>query len=406
MQPLPTSLVWPTRFLLTLVLLVVVQLIAMPTSVWQMLGERSLIGEGWGIFETVPMFEQISVAPARTVTAAFYFLIPISIVVLVYRLGWRAATTYLPWTISGIGAASALLGLMQVLLPATPELYFYVYTNQGAPVGFFANVNNHAIFLLMTMAFTSVLLSGFFSTRQRTDHQTGLLLFAGGLGGLQLLGVLAAGSVAGYLLLVPVLGLCALIMQSQKRLFNPMPLLIGTLILIPSVLLIAHSPLLSGLGTTVITNEGPMSRLGLAEVGLEVFWDHFLLGTGLGTFEPVFKAYEDPETVSLTYANHVHNDYLQWAIETGIVGFSLLLAALIWLVRQMFRAWQMTAYPTRRMRRAAATAALVPILHSLIEYPLRTPSTLALASLCIALMILPRELSRKSRTVESASREL
>lgn len=401
LNALPGSLKWPIRFLAALLVLVLLQLVLMPLGLWRLFGDRALIIEGWDLFEFKPGFDQISYEPGRTLTALFYVLIPTAFLLVVHRLGWRNVAPYLPWTIAGIGAASALLGILQVLRPGMPELYLYVYTNRGAPVGFFANVNNHAIFLLMTMAFTSVLLAGFFVKRKRkTDRDTGLLIVAAVLGAVQILGVLAAGSVAGYLLLIPTLVFCFLIAHGGRQSIDLKSILIGGLVLIPIVLIVAYSPLLSGLGQTTVINDGPMSRLGLAEVGIGVFWDHFLLGTGLGTFETVFKSYENPETVSLMYANHVHNDYLQWAIETGIVGLSLLVAFVTWVFRQVIRVWRSEEDSTTRIRRAAAVAVLVPIMHSFIEYPLRTPATMALASLCIALIIVPYVSARSNKRRE------
>jgi|GEM_PF-652592 len=404
LNALPASLKWPIRFLAALLILALLQLVLMPLGLWRLFGDRDLIEDGWSLFQHNPGFEQISYQPGRTLTALFYVLIPSSILLVVHRLGWRKVVPFLPWTIAGIGAASALLGILQVLRPGMPELYLYVYTNQGAPVGFFANVNNHAIFLLMTLAFTSVLLAGFFAKRKRkTDRDTGLLIVAAVMGAVQVMGVLAAGSVAGYLLLAPTLVFCFLIAHSGRKSIDLKTILLVGLGLIPIVLIVAYSPLLSGLGQTTIVNNGPMSRLGLAEVGLSIFWDHFLLGTGLGTFETVFKSYENPETVSLMYANHVHNDYLQWAIETGIIGLSLLVAFVAWVLRQVIRVWRATEDSTTRIRRAAAAAVLVPVMHSFIEYPLRTPATMALASLCIALIIVPYVSSRRSQSSEDAA---
>ncbi|NQY13045.1 MAG: O-antigen ligase family protein, partial [Henriciella sp.] len=401
LNALPGSLKWPMRFLGALLILVLFQLVLMPLGLWRLFGDRTLIEEGWSLFQLKPGFDQISYAPGRSLTALLYVLIPTAFLLVVHRLGWRNVVSSLPWTIAGIGAASALLGILQVVRPGMPELYLYVYTNRGAPVGFFANVNNHAIFLLMTMMFTSVLLAGFLSKRKRkSDRETGLLLVAAVLGAMQLLGGLAAGSVAGYLLLVPTLVFCFLIAQDGRQSIDLQTILVAGLVLIPIALVVGYSPLLSGLGQTTVINDGPMSRLGLAEVGLAVFWDHFLLGTGLGTFETVFKAYEDPDTVTLLYANHVHNDYLQWAIETGVIGLGLLVACLAWVLRQVLRVWRSAGDSTTRIRRAAAAAVLVPIMHSFIEYPLRTPATMALASLCIALIIVPYVSSRRSKSRE------
>lgn len=395
LQNLPGSFKWLSGLMLACFALAVVQLIELPTFVWRLLGDRTEIEAGWGLHRLDQNFQQISMAPSRTVTAMFYLLIPAAMLLVTARLGWRATVANLPWTIASLGAASAFLGLLQVLLPSVPELYLYVYTNPGSPAGFFANINQQAIFLLMCMPFTAVLLAKISSKRERSDKDNAILIGAGLLAAIQLVGVLAAGSVAGYLILLPVLGLCFLITQSQRRSFDLRPALLGLVVLFPAILLVAYSPQLSGLGVTSVTNDGPMSRVALADVGFDIYLDHFLFGTGLGTFEPVFKIYEDPETVSLKYANHVHNDYLQWAIEMGAVGLLILIGFLAWLSKKIVGVWRKAEDSSTRLRRAAATAVIVPLLHSFVEYPLRSPSIMALASLCVVVLVLPYVSARR-----------
>ena len=44
------------------------------------------------------------------------------------------------------------------------------------------------------------------------------------------------------------------------------------------------------------------------------------LGSGLGTFEDIYRTQERPETVTNAFLNHAHNDYLELWLETGLVG--------------------------------------------------------------------------------------
>ncbi|MGA1343752.1 MAG: hypothetical protein ACO33A_12065, partial [Hyphomonas sp.] len=43
------------------------------------------------------------------------------------------------------------------------------------------------------------------------------------------------------------------------------------------------------------------------------------------------------------------------------------------------------------LRRAASVACLVPVLHSLVDYPLRMPAVAVLAAMCLALMVVPQK---------------
>lgn len=385
----PISLGALPIFLVSYVAIALMQQLALPAGLLGGGDDRALVAEGRQLLQLGTRFQSISFVPSNTSAAMAYALIPAAVLLLTVKLGWRSVVRFLPWTMAVLGASSALLGLLQVVLPSAPELYLYVYTNRGLPVGVFSNVNHHASFLLMTLAYSSVLLAGVSARKLRTDADIAKLILTVLLCGLQLLGILAAGSVAGYLILIPVLGLCLFIVKSRRHRFKikqAIPVAIGVLVMIAAVV---ASPRLTDLGSTSIANDGPMSRLGIAEVGLEVYADHYFLGTGLGTFESVFKLHENQETVSLDFANHAHNDYLQWCIETGLPGLILLGAFLFWLGPRMRRAWHRLDSPAFRMRRAATIATLVPLLHSFVDYPLRSPSILALASLGVVILVLP-----------------
>ena len=395
----PPSVKWVIGFLGCYVLLGLFHLLDLPVGVWRMFGGREIIEEGWQLLDVSPSFESLSVAPRRTYNALVYVLVPFAALLLLLRLGWRATATYLPWTIVGLGTFSALLGLGQVLMPSGSGLYIYQFTNEGLPVGLFSNVNHQASFLLMSLAFTAVLIGDLRSLEKTSDVDMAKRVLIGLCASLQLLGILTAGSVAGYLLLIPMLAMGLLILQSQRREFRLVRLVVPAMIIIPMIMLVAYSPQLSNLGVTSIENDGPTSRVGIAEISFSLLRDHIWFGGGLGTFEPLFKVYEDPDTVGLVFANHAHNDYLQWAIETGLLGVVLLVIFLGWLIRQMLSAWRMSGDRTVRIRRAAAAALTVSALHSFVDFPLRSPSILFLASICVVLLILPsRRIGREDTT--------
>ena len=389
-EQIPTSAKWLIGFLLGYTLLGLFHLLELPIGVWNLFGGRETIKEGWEVLELKPAFETLSMTPTRTFNALVYVLVPFAALLLLLRLGWRAVVAFLPWTIVGLGAFGAFLGLAQVLMPEDAGLYIYQNTNVGLPVGLFANVNHQASFLLMSLAFSAVLIGDLRSREKTSDIDMAKRILIGLCTVLQFLGVLTAGSVAGYLLLVPTLAMMFLIVQSQRREFKIIRLAIPAMIIIPMIMLVAYSPQLSNLGVTSIENDGPTSRVGIFEIGLSVLREHIWLGGGLGSFEPLFKAYEDPETVGLVFANHAHNEYLQWAIETGLIGLALLVVFLGWLMRQLFSVWRAGGDRTVRTRRAAAAAISVVLLHSVVDYPLRSPSILFFASICVVLLILPQ----------------
>lgn len=365
-------------------------LIALPAETMEDLPGRELIPAGWELLGIEPRHFPLSMAPERTSSALAYLILPLAAILIVFRLGWTRATSGLPWAVALMGAASAALGLAQVLLPAEDGLYLFENTSRGLPVGFFANANHQASFLLMTLPFTAVLVGQTRSDWRSGDKDMARLVIIGALSALQIIGIMAVGSVAGYLMLLPILLLSVLVVGSRRRTFSGKYSTAALLaILIGGTGLVASSPQLSGLGMTSFSDEG-MSRLAMARVTSEALDDHIWLGSGLGTFEPVFKLYEDPSGVTATFANHAHNEYLQWALETGLPGLLLLTAFLIWWLWQSAKAWRTTDGETARVRRAASVATLVVFLHSFVDYPARTPAILFFATVCLALLVMER----------------
>ena len=46
------------------------------------------------------------------------------------------------------------------------------------------------------------------------------------------------------------------------------------------------------------------------------------IGSGLGTFVPVYAMFEKPQDASPAYVNHAHNDILEVSLETGVLGLA------------------------------------------------------------------------------------
>lgn len=365
------------------------QQVPLPHAIWQNLGDRSAVSDGLELMglpanKAMP----ISLAPSESFLSLFGTLPPLAIFILFVALGWRFAAARLNWAIPLFGAAGALLGLAQILMGNSDYLYFYEVTARGLPVGVFANPNHQACFLLMCLPFVAALIG---QLRRNwasgdSDHAKAIVITA--MAGLILVGILAAGSVAGYALLTPVLVLSVLLARKPRS--SGRPPIASTAIVIVStlaaVLLVAFSPVLDGLGVTSFENSD-LSRLGIWSVSGEIAKDHWMAGTGLGSFEDVYRLYENPDTVTMKFVNHAHNDYLQAIVEFGLPGTIIVLAGVVLLLVLFVRLWTRQGDEHRRLRRAAATALLVLILHSFVDYPGRRPAIACLAATCFALLV-------------------
>lgn len=99
-------------------------------------------------------------------------------------------------------------------------------------------------------------------------------------------------------------------------------------------------------------------------------------GTGLGSFPGVYAQREPELGLDMLMSNHAHNDWLEWPLETGIAGVVLALAwfgLFAWCLRR--------ARPWPPGVAVAALLLLAPLLHSVVDYPLRTFAVATLAAL-------------------------
>jgi O-antigen ligase len=93
--------------------------------------------------------------------------------------------------------------------------------------------------------------------------------------------------------------------------------------------------------------------------------------------------------------NHVHGDYIELALETGLPGIVLILLFLLWWGRRTVAIWR--AVEPDHFARAATIASAAILAHSLVDYPLRTAAISAVFALCCALMAEARAKTRRSR---------
>ena len=112
------------------------------------------------------------------------------------------------------------------------------------------------------------------------------------------------------------------------------------------------------------------------------------LGFGLGTFEASFAPYTPPGTAARW--DKAHNDFLQIAWETGVVG-GLLIAwgALLFGIRYVYAALRSPAQDTDLFRVAIAVGLTSLVLHSMVDFNLQIGSNgflfAVLAGLLVAL---------------------
>ncbi len=326
--------------------------------------------------------------PLAAERALFWLLPAIALYLAGLQLDLRARRRLLTLAVAVL-ALGAVLGLAQKAGGIESALYFYRNTNRGMAVGWFANNNHYAISLAATLPLVwagLVHLAG-----QRESRYVHPLRFAlpAGIAVLFMLGFLLSGSRAGLLL-----GMA------------------GCLFMLPAVIAAdRHSGAKHWLFALMAIGLFLAVQLGLYFISLQFEanpledsrWQIFAgtrtaaeafapFGAGPGSFWYAFQ-HVDPFLGGAKMVNHAHNDYLEIWLELrwfGALAGALLLGAFLW---QGVRIWFLAGrhgVDDRLLARAAWVGLLLLLLHSTVDYPLRTTALSALAGLLAACVVWPR----------------
>jgi hypothetical protein len=364
------------------VVAILIQLVPLPPSVWTAFPGREQIAEGYALLGQPLPWASISLAPHDTIYASLSLLPPLAVVLGMVRL--RAYDpTWLLWVIGGVAAGSVFLGTLQLLGGQNSGLYPYVDSSYGSPTGFFANSNHLATLLVIAIP----LLGALYATAR--DRQRQMRLSAGKLavtlGVLTIIGVgiFVNWSLAGVALAIPI-AVASLAFFSRAAETRPRMMFAGALLLaLPLAFVIFISPVGMGANASSFATSSN-DRLAFARNTADAAIDFAPLGSGGGTFEDIYARYENPTEVDSFYVNHAHNDYLEILLEYGVVGALLLLLFLVWWVRNAH--WLSAGTKPDYLAFAATLASAAILVHSLVDYPLRTAAISVLLAACCSLM--------------------
>lgn len=380
------------------------QTLPLSPAIWITLPDRSVLSDGWtALALDADQRYPISFIPSETRTSLLGFAVPVATLMLTLAIGRKQSGRLLYWAIPMLGALSALLGIAQVTTSADDILRWHAITNPNSATGVFANANHQATLCLMCVPWAAALGARVRRGWDGGDDDVGQAVIVGGLFLVNVMGVLTAGSTAGYILLAPTLIFSFLLFARASRSGErgtTATLAITTTTIIGSIALVASSPVLAGIGFTSFENN-ELTRLGIWETSTKIATTHAAVGTGLGTFTEVYRLYEPDSNITTQYVNAAHNDYIQVVIELGLPGALILSAMLILFLVAFARTWIIREDEDYRFRRAASVSVLIPILHSFVDYPLRTPAVACLAMACLVLMLAPLTKRKKPSTSDA-----
>ena len=151
-------------------------------------------------------------------------------------------------------------------------------------------------------------------------------------------------------------------------------------------------------GQTIEERELPASR------ALELAKDFPIFGAGPGSFYLAFTPYRTERIEA--FFNHAHNDYVQFAAESGFVGFAIIAAFVILSIAAALRAqWQRRDPLMRGMSFASIMGVTAILIHSWVDFNLQIPANASLFMVLLALGWISLFLDRREGSARTRSED-
>src|SRR5215469_10248824 len=285
----------------------------------------------------------------------------------------------------GFGVLYAFFALAQDLTPNNKIFWIRTVRFHGGIYGSYVNRNHYAGVMEMLVPIPLVL-----SVSQLLRGVKRMLV---GFCGILMAGtIFLCGSRGGMVAFVLEMMLLGTLMFAKKR---RLPTVLGYAALCISTLAFIFLSN-NGRGLARIGDLDPGIRPQITKDSLRMFTHRPIWGWGLRTFPTVYPQYRSFYTNQ--FVNEAHNDYAQLLVETGVLGFALML----WFLTQLYRA----SLPVRhgwqnRWDRAVSLAALIGctgiLVHSFVEFNLQIPANAAFFYMLCALATSELETSKRPR---------
>lgn len=386
-RPPPRGAVWPLALVAAVVAIIIVQLVPMPPELWRGLPGHATVADAYRAAEIPAPWLPISLTSNATWDALLGIIPPAAVLIATLTLD-ADERRMLAGAVLAVAVTSVGLGMLQLAGGEDSPLRIYAVTNPHSAVGFFANRNHLATFLA-----TNLPLAAYLATRW-AGRGRGRAVFwiAAGLGFalIAAVGVATTGSRAGLLLVViGAAGSALVVMRARTK--SPSPLWRYCALVAPAILaLLAGGLILLAVDPAAEHAAehltGPELRFsltpGVAQAGL-VFAP---LGSGAGSFATVYQMFEPVEAMGPAFVNHAHDDFIEVWMEAGFAGAALIAAFLAWWVAATWRVVQEGRTRAAALSLAGSLMVGMFLIHSLVDYPLRTPALACLFAFACGLI--------------------
>jgi O-antigen ligase len=371
-----------------LVLLFLAQLVPLPPSIWRILPGREIEAAALDLIGAGSAWMPLTVEPPETFASLLGTLAPIATMLYISRLDLQGRSG-VALAVALVAIASIALGALQIVRFAGGTWSLYQLYSDGWLGGFQSNRNAQADVLQIGMLATAT--ASLVRVRRLEFGRLNMPVVFGVII-VMAISVLMTGSRAGIALLpITFAFVVAILWPRLKRKVRFLRLWIaGTVTTIA----------IAGYGLSrSAAIQTAIGRFGDDTGGRWGFWMDTLLairktwpaGTGIGTFLNAYLAIERLELVNPLFVNRAHNDWLEWTLECGPVGWLAIIVTfvvLVWLARASWRQAAAVQHdPIQRAQILFSIGTLVIIgLHALVDYPTRAMSLATIMGVAVAFL--------------------
>ncbi len=391
----------PLGLLALLALWMGLQLVPIPFDCWASLPGRAPYARLQELAGMEPLARPMTLSVEGTLNALMALTIPASVLLLfaVQNNRNRARGLLL---VGALSLLSILYGFVQYALPSGDSLHLYRISSDGFPVGLFANRNHNAVvggMMLLGLAWyfsTLTRRSPWLALKVATAVGFAVILFMHGFIAASRAGLVITGVsvIASFLFIKD-----AALLKGEgtrrsrskkaspgarwRKYIVPAGYVVGLILVLGVIFATQQTQALDRLiqGDPLEENRGQV---------LPVLWEMtramLPLGSGFGSFEFAFRAFEPVEMLQPKYFNEAHNDLLQWVIEGGIPALLIAAAFGLWIAAKGLAAFRSSDTPNPQaggslgfrlsdagLHKLAIIMILQLVLASAVDYPLRTP---------------------------------
>ena len=353
-------------------------LIPLPPSLLIMLPGSETAAEVFGQAGIDSTWRPLSLAPLRTWNSFFAVIGPLAMLILLLRCPINFYPSVL-LVIIVMALFSGIIGLIQ-LRGASGSLYFYAISNKGSALGLMANRNHNALLLATLFPMLAV----YASTSIKSSHDQKMKLWFAISSGLFVVPMLLVTGSRGGVALGLIGIISGLLLYRWNRRSSGLakiktgglnPLMGFGLITIVTIVLGALFVRAQTLSRLFATDIGGELRYQTFRPIAQLAYYYFPVGSGMGTFDEVFRLAEPYDSLSSGYLNHAHNDWLELFLNGGLAAGVIMLSAFIMWLRATRIVLGSKANTSQLAYGQLGVVIILMIgISSIFDYPLRVPS--------------------------------